>query len=79
MITENLLKLAQMFAEHNQLALATVSFRSADDGKFFASLQAEKTCTVRRAERVLGWFAANWPDDLEWPEDIPRPETGRAA
>lgn len=73
MIVENLTRLAIEYAAHQSLALSTVSVQVVNDGKFFASLAQGKTCTVRRAETVFGWFAHNWPEDLQWPSDIPRP------
>ena len=37
--------------------------------EFFSSL-----LTTRRAARAIQWFSDNWPSDLEWPAEIPRPE-----
>lgn len=68
-----LVAIAEAYATHRGLALATVSTYAARDGKFFGSLQGGASCTLRRADRVLGWFSENWPADLEWPRDIPRP------
>lgn len=28
---------------------------------------------MRRARKALQWFSDNWPLNLEWPSDIPRP------
>lgn len=25
-------------------------------------------------QEIHMWFHENWPDDLEWPADIPRPQ-----
>ena len=74
-----LVTLAEAFAAHRGLKLSTVSTYVAGDGKFFGSLKGPAGCTLARAERVLAWFAANWPADLEWPRHIPRPKTKEAA
>lgn len=77
MKTETLVILAETYAAHRGLALSTVSTYAATDGKFFPELKKGAGCTLRRAARVLTWFSANWPDDLEWPRDIPRPAPKR--
>lgn len=77
MNTETLVTLAETYAEHRGLALSTVSTYAATDGKFFPELKKGASCTLRRAHRVLSWFGANWPADLEWPRDIPRPTKGK--
>jgi len=74
MNTDMLIKLAETFAAHRGLKLSTVSTYAAVDGKFFRELKSGAGCTLRRADRVLNWFHNNWPDDLAWPSDVPRPE-----
>jgi len=74
MNTETLLNLAESYAAHRGLTLSTVSTYAATDGKFFPQLKSGASCTLRRAARVLAWFSENWPADLEWPRDIPRPD-----
>ncbi|MBW4984780.1 hypothetical protein KZZ07_19755 [Mameliella sp. CS4] len=73
MATEHLLKLASVYSGHTGLTLATVSTYAADAGVFFKNIQAGSSCTLKRYQRVLRWFSENWPSDLEWPSDIPRP------
>lgn len=77
MKTETLVTLAETYAAHRGLALSTVSTYAATDGKFFPELKKGAGCTLRRAARVLAWFSDNWPADLEWPRDIPRPAQKR--
>lgn len=77
MNTDTLVTLAETYAVHRGLALSTVSTYAATDGKFFPELKKGAGCTLRRAHRVLSWFDANWPADLEWPRDIPRPAPKR--
>lgn len=69
-----LVELAEAYAAHRGLKLSTVSTYVAADGKFFGSLKKEAGCTLARAARVLAWFDAHWPADLEWPRHIPRPK-----
>lgn len=68
-----LVKLAQAYADHRGRKLSTVSTYAAGDGKFFKSISGAAGCTLERAARIVDWFDANWPRDLEWPRDIPRP------
>lgn len=74
MNTHMLIILAETYAAHRGLKLSTVSTYAAADGKFFRELKSGAGCTLRRAQNVLNWFHENWPDDLAWPQDIPRPE-----
>ncbi|WP_411836737.1 hypothetical protein [Paracoccus sp. ME4] len=74
MSIEAVLKLADLYVEHSGLKQSTVSTYAAGDGKFFGSLESGMAgCTFRRADKVTAWFSENWPADLEWPRDIPRP------
>lgn len=81
METLTLVKLAEAYAEHQQLTLSTVSTYAAKDGKRLPHLKNGGGCTVRTAGAILQWFSDNWPEDLAWPKDIARPARGtrRAA
>lgn len=58
--------------------LSTVGRHAAGDGSFFVRLpEAEKTFTIRKYDDVIGWFSSNWPADLAWPDDVPRPEAAK--
>jgi len=35
--------------------------------------------TLRRANQIINKVSANWPADLEWPSDIPRPSAKEDA
>lgn len=73
MQAKDLLTLAQAISGHQNWSLSTVSIYAANDGKFFKRIAEGGGCTLRTAQRVLSWFADQWPADLEWPHDIPRP------
>ena len=69
----HLVELAQKYGAHRRISLSRVGALTAADGKFFARLNAGRTCTVRLANTVLRWFADHWPADLPWPDGIDRP------
>lgn len=69
----SLVDLGQRFADARGVSLWRVGYLAADDGKFFARLQAGRTCTLRMARNVVRYLSEHWPDDQEWPADIPRP------
>ena len=73
MDTKTLVDLAEAYAAHTGLKLSTVSTYAATDGKFFGRLKHGAGCTLRKAAALIAWFDANWPEDLQWPTDIPRP------
>ena len=70
----NILFLADQFAAFRSLARSTVSLYATGRGAYLAELEAGTVgLTLRRRDNILRWFAENWPADLEWPADIPRP------
>lgn len=77
MNTQSLLHLAQIYADHRGLKLSTVATYAARDGKFFKSLAAGSGCTLGKAARIIDYFDANWPEDLEWPAAVSRPSRKR--
>ncbi|NEX47639.1 hypothetical protein [Pseudotabrizicola algicola] len=70
---QHLLDLSDAFAQHTNMSHWRVSFLARGDGQFFKRLREGKGCTVKTATAVLQWFSDNWPEDLTWPSDIPRP------
>ena len=79
METLTLVRLAEAYAEHLQLALSTVSTYAVNDGKRLPHLKNGGGCTVKTASIFMQWFADNWPDDLAWPKDIARPAKSKRA
>lgn len=78
----SLLRLARMLAAHPGYpgnTIATIGHHAEGDGNFFARFERGADCSTQRAKRVAQWFSDNWPPDLEWPRDIPRPNTRVAA
>lgn len=80
MSPEAILQVANAYATHTGRKLSTVGVYLVNDGKFLDRLAKGHSCTLRTADRVMSWFSDNWPADLAWPRDIPRPpKTKREA
>lgn len=73
--TDQIIRLADMYAAHRNLSHWRVSFLMRGNGKFIDNLRTgkTKTCTLTTYEKCMAWAVENWPEDLEWPRDIPRP------
>ncbi|WP_054007853.1 hypothetical protein [Cypionkella psychrotolerans] len=69
----HLLQLGGALSVHTDLALATLSKRAVGRANLFSRMIEGKGCTVDTAVLAFRWFSENWPRDLEWPRDIPRP------
>ena len=71
-----LLQLCEALAAHQGVSHFAISMRIMGKGDFFKRLMGPGTdCRTRTSERVIDWFDRNWPVDLEWPRDIPRPRS----
>ena len=71
--TKHLLDLAAAYGAHLGVTHWRVSFLVRGNGQFFKGLQDGRSCTLKTAAAVMQWFSDNWPADLEWPRQIPRP------
>ena len=69
----DLLRLAELYSNKRWVRLSTLGRMAASNDTFFDRLMQGRV-TIRKAEGVLLWFSLNWPGDLDWPVDIPRPE-----
>jgi hypothetical protein len=78
---QDLIELANRYAQHRGLTLSTVATYAGNDGKLFNRLSKGGGVTLRTASALISWFATNWPADLDWPDGIQRPRqvSGRAA
>ena len=70
---EDLVRLAQTLSQHSGLSLSTIGAYGANDGKLFSRWEAGGGCTLKTSAAFLRWFSSNWPAELRWPDDIPRP------
>lgn len=68
-----LTKLASTYAGYVKRSLMTVAKRAGVHNKTFVLLGQGKGCHVDTYQAAFRWFDANWPADLEWPTDVPRP------
>lgn len=78
-------EMGRVVADAKGVSPSRIAFLAAGDGKFFARLEAGRTCTLRVERVVLEYLSENWPDDEAWPDGISRPtprsksERGTAA
>jgi hypothetical protein len=68
-----LLTLASTFVAHSKWAAPTVSTRVFGGGAVLARIEAGGDVTTGNYERAVMWFSTNWPADVAWPADVPRP------
>ena len=71
---ESILRLSRQYATETGLSLSSVSTYATGSGDIFSRLDRGHDITTRRATRIVQWFSDNWPIDLHWPTDIPRPD-----
>lgn len=71
-LASNLMALGEAFGKARKLEETTVGRLCASDGRFFSRIRDGKTFTAKKYDEVVAWFAANWPQDVEWPEAINR-------
>lgn len=73
MNTADLIALCDVYAAHRGVSHWRVAVLAGCGGGFFQRLRGGGGCTLRTAHRLLQWFSDNWPEDLPWPADTPRP------
>jgi len=73
MLTSDLIRLAEAYTSERGITFATLSTYAVNDGKWLNGLQTGAGCTLRKAQRYLTYLSDNWPTELDWPRDIPRP------
>lgn len=64
---------ATVFAKATKREASTVARLSTGDWRFFDRLKEGASFTARKYDTVMAWFSVNWPDDVVWPHDVPRP------
>jgi len=69
---DQLLRVARVYAELEDIPLTTVSSRALNDGKKLGALEDGADINVGRLEKALTWFSEHWPEG-EWPAEVPRP------
>lgn len=71
--TNHLITLADLMAEHANVTHWAISLRMCGKGDIFDRLRRGGDVRTATYEELMGRFSENWPTDLEWPRDIPRP------
>ena len=75
----NLVTLAQGYARWRGVSLWRVGHLAANRGSFFVDLREDRRhCQTDTYSRVLQWFSDQWPSELAWPAEAPRPEPSGA-
>lgn len=69
----HLLVTAAIYCSAIGVADSTLGRIVAADGRFFDRLRDGKTFTAKKYDEVMGWFSQNWPNNVDWPQDVPRP------
>ena len=77
MLPSQILQLIRTYAESSNISPASAARYAYGSGDFYSRLVAGCDITSRRATRVIQWFSDNWPVDLDWPADIPRPDPAK--
>lgn len=68
-----LLQLAERYAAARGLSISRVSTLAFSDGKVLTRISGGGDITTGRLEAAVCWFSDNWPDDVDWPLNVPRP------
>lgn len=74
-LTAQLLNLTDLFAAATKRSRARVSTLIFNDGKRLDRIAAGSDIGTRSYEAVIRWLSTNWPADLEWPAEVPRPSS----
>ena len=79
MTGDQLLALARLYTAHHGISLRQLGRRALQGNhKFFARLEAGEGVNTKSIERAGRWLAENWPTEVAWPDDIPRPVSSRS-
>jgi hypothetical protein len=78
-LKRHLLETAAVFIAATGKREATVADQAAGDWRFFDRIRGERSFLASKYDSVMGWFAQNWPEGVEWPADIPTPGSGQEA
>ena len=70
----NLLRLSDLLGQDAGPSRASISRQALGDNTFFTRVERGENFTIDTHDRVVQWCSDNWPVDIEWPDDVPRPE-----
>jgi hypothetical protein len=70
----HLLDLARIFGDAAKVSASTVGKRALNDNTVLARIAAgDMGFNIRTYDRLVAWFAENWPEGTEWPDNVERP------
>lgn len=78
-LKRHLLTCAAALSAHRGQAVVTIARLATGDWRFFDRIESGCSFTARKYDAIMEWFAGNWPVNLTWPEDVPRPEADAIA
>ena len=67
-------QLLKSYADATNRQVSTVGRLCSGDSRLIKRLECGGYCSGQTYTRVLQYFSDNWPIDLTWPADIPRPD-----
>ena len=76
---DHLICLSAQMADHVDRSEATLSTWCVGHARLFSRLRDGKGCNAHTYRDALEWFSDNWPEDLTWPADVPRPDPTQKA
>ncbi len=75
LLRQHLARCAAAYSEEKGVSKPALGLTILRDNTFFRRAVDERQgFTVRTYDRVMRWFAANWPANAIWPDDVPRPD-----
>lgn len=70
----DLATLSATLAQHRDISVSRLAEVAGFHNRLFVRAAKGQSCRVDTFIAALEWLSANWPADLEWPRDIPRPQ-----
>ena len=70
---DNIVALSSLYANATGRQISTVGRLCSGDSRLVKRLERHGSLSRRVYIRITQWFCDNWPSDLTWPVDIPRP------
>ena len=70
---DNVVILSSLYADTTGRQITTVGRLCCGDSRLVKRLKCHGSLSRRVYLRITQWFSNNWPHNLPWPDDIPRP------
>lgn len=73
-LRQNMLTVGRVYCQAEGITLKTLGERAIRDHRFFLRLEAnEGTFQASKADQVMCWLSAKFPEGATWPPRVPRP------